>query len=359
MKNGLTIVVGPSIRQEATMEQFIGLDVSLKDTFISVREGRKRVWRGKCPSDPERIAQVIRLRAPHAQRVVFETGPLSVWFYHSLIQEGMPAICIDARHAKAALDLAPNKTDANDADGLAHLAEVGFYREVRVKGFDSMLTRTLVGARVHLIKAATEFSNYIRGVMKTFGLLVPTGCGGVFEGHVRSLLETNPAVAQIVLPMLDAWRALRNQAAKLSSQLVASARMSEQCQLLCTIPGVGAVTASSFVAAIEEPGNFKNSRAVGAWVGLTTRRYQSGEVDYDGHISRRGDNHLRGLLYEAATVILTRATADSALRSWGLKLREKVGFKRAAVAVARKLAVIMHAMLKTGQPFDRAIAAAA
>jgi transposase len=126
------------------MEQFIGLDVSLKDTFISVRESGRRLWRGKCPSDPKLIAEVIRRRASNVKRVVFETGSLSVWFYHALNQEGLPAICIDARHAKAALDMAPNKTDANDADGLAHLAEVGFYREVRVKSFDSMLTRTLV-----------------------------------------------------------------------------------------------------------------------------------------------------------------------------------------------------------------------
>ena len=250
------------------MEQFIGLDVSLKDTFIAMREGEKRMWRGKCASDPALIAQIIRQRAPHASRVVFETGPLSVWFYHALIQEGVPAICIDARHAKAALDMAPNKTDANDADGLAHLAQVGYYRAVRVKSFNSMLTRTLVGARNQLIKASTQFSNHIRGVMKTFGLLVSKGSGGVFEGHVRQLLASNAALEAIIVPLLDAWRGLRKQAAELSRQLVAAARVSEQCQLLCTIPGVGAVTASSFVAAIEEPGNFRNSRSVGAWIGL-------------------------------------------------------------------------------------------
>lgn len=119
-----------------------------------------------------------------------------------------------------------------------------------------------------------------------------------------------------------------------------------------SIPGVGPVTATSFVAAIEDPANFRNSRSVGAWVGLTTRRYQSGEVDYDGHISRRGDRHLRWLLYEAAAIILTRVRAESNLRTWGIKLRERIGFKRAAVAVARKLAVIMHAMLKTGEVFE-------
>lgn len=337
------------------MEQFIGLDVSLKDTFISVREGGQRVWRGKCPSDPELIAEVIRKRAPNAERVVFETGPLSVWFYHALKQEGLPAICIDARHAKAALDMARNKTDANDADGLAHLSEVGFYREVRVKSFDSMLTRTLVAARSQMLKATTQLSNQIRGLMKTFGLVVPKGIGRVFESHVRSLLTSNAGLEQIIVPVLEAWRGLRTRAAELSKQLVASARASEECQLLSSIPGVGAVTASSFVAAIEDPENFRKSRSVGAWIGLTTRRYQSGGVDYDGHISRRGDNHLRGLLYEAAVVILTRTTADSALRIWGLKLMEKIGFKRAAVAVARKLAVIMHTMLKSGEMFDRSI----
>tara|TARA_R110000868_G_scaffold104563_1_gene288007 strand:+ start:634 stop:1464 length:831 start_codon:yes stop_codon:yes gene_type:complete len=267
--------------------------------------------------------------------------------------EGLPAICIDARHAKAALDMAANKTDANDADGLAHLAEVGFYRTVRVKGFDSMLTRTLVAARGQLRKTIGQLSNQIRGLMKTFGLIVPKGAGRVFEDHVRRLLAGDAALARIMLPLLEGWRSLRSRAAELDRQLITSARMNEASALLMSIPGVGAVTASSYVAAIEDPANFRSSRSVGAWLGLTTRRYQSGEVDYGGHISRRGDTQLRSLLYEAAATILTRVTADSALRTWGLALREKLGFKRATVAVARKLAVVMHSMLKSGQRFER------
>jgi transposase len=341
------------------MDQYIGLDVSLKDTFISVREGGNRIWRGKCASDPTVIAQVIRTHAPSVRRVVFETGPLSVWFFHALTAQGIPAICIDARHAKAALDMAPNKTDVNDADGLAHLAEVGFYREVRVKSFDAMLVRTLVAARHQMLKMAVQISNQIRGVMKTFGLIVPKSAGGILEGHIRTLLATNAELERIVLPLLEAWLALRARVAQLSKQLIASGRTNEQCQLLMSIPGIGVVTASSFIAAIEDPANFAKSRSVGAWIGLTTRRYQSGEVDYAGRISKRGDNHLRALLYEAAMVILTRTTADSALRAWGLKLREKAGFKRAAIAVARKLAVIMHTMLKTGELFNRSAGAAA
>jgi transposase len=341
------------------MEQYIGLDLSLKETAISVRQNGRRIWRGKCPSDPQLLAEVIRKRAPNATRVVFETGPLSVWFYHALTAEGLPAICIDARHAKAALDMAPNKTDANDADGLAHLAEVGFYREVRVKQYDSMLTRTLVGARGQLIKIVTELSNQIRGLMKTFGLVVPKGAGRVFEANVRRLLAGNDGLELVILPLLEAWRSVRGRAAQLDRQLVTVARESAPCRLLMSIPGVGSVVAASFATAIEAPENFRTSRSVGAWLGLTTRRYQSGEVDFDGHISRRGDSHLRGLLYQAATVILTRSLADSTLRSWGLKLREKVGFKRAAVAVARKLAVVMHTMLKTGERFDGSAGASA
>lgn len=339
------------------MTEYIGLDVSMKETAISIRRAGKRIWRGKCASDPAAIAELVRMRAPNAERVVFETGPLSVWFYHALRAEGLPAICVDARHAKAALDMAANKTDANDADGLAHLAEVVF-REVRVKAFDSMLSRTLVAARTKLMRTTLEVANQIRGLMKTFGLIVPCSMGGKFEAHVRSLLADNAGLSRIILPLLEAWRNLRLQAARLGQQLLAEARRNQQCQLLMSIPGIGAITATAYLTAVEDPANFKRSRSVGAWLGLTTRRYQSGEVDYDGHISRRGDTHVRSLLYEAAVVILTRSRAESDLRRWGIKLREKIGFKRAAVAVARKLAVIMHAMLRSGDPFNTAKATA-
>ena len=335
------------------MAEYVGLDVSMKETAVSIRRDGKRIWRGTCGSDPKLVAEVIRRRAPDAARVVFETGPLSVWFFHALTAEGLPAICIDARHAKAALDMAPNKTDANDADGLAQLAEVGFFREVRVKGFDSMLGRTLVAARNRLVPITTELSNQIRGLMTTFGLVVPAGKGSRFEAHVRALLADQEGLAPIMLPLLEAWRAVRVRAAELGRQLVASARQSAACQILMSVPGVGAVTAT----AVEDPETFRRSRSVGAWLGLTTRRYQSGEVDYDGHIARRGDTHLRGLLYEAATVLLTRTSAESSLRTWGLKLQERIGFKRAAVA--RKLAVVMHAMLRSGQLFDRTAGVAA
>jgi transposase len=341
------------------MDQYVGLDVSLKQTWISVRQNRKRIWRGKCLSHPRAVADAIRQHAPNAVLVVFETGALATWFHHALTAEGLPAVCIDARHAKAALDTAPNKTDANDADGLALLAEAGFFREVRVKSWEAMPVRTLVGGRAQLIALSNDLSNQIRGIMKTFGRVVPTGGGRRFETNVRALLEGQAALAGSVLPRLEAWRAVRVQTAKLDRQLVAVARKSPACRLLMTVPGVGTITARSDTTLIEDPANFANSRAVGAFVGLTTRSYQSGEVDDDGHISRRGDKHVRALLYEAATVVLTRVRSDSALRRWGLKLKEKVGFKRAAVAVARKLAVILHALWRDGRVFDPAFGAPA
>ncbi|MGH6907855.1 MAG: IS110 family transposase [Nitrospiraceae bacterium] len=334
------------------MDQYVGLDVSLKETSISVRQNRKRIWRGKCLSHPKAVAEAIRKHAPDAVLVVFETGPLATWFHRKLTADDLPAVCIDARHAKAALDTAPNKTDANDADGLALLAETGFFREVRVKSWEAMRVRALIGGRAQLVGISTELSNHIRGVMKTFGLIVPKGGGRIFETNVKTLLAGQEALAAIALPLLETWRAVRMQAARLDRQLMVVARASATCRLTMTAPGIGALTALSYTSMIEDPVNFKNSRAVGAYVGLAARGYQSGEIDYDGHISKRGDKRVRSLLYEAAILVLTRVRSESALRSWGRKLKERVGFKRAVVAVARKLAVILHAMWRDGSAFD-------
>ncbi len=218
------------------MGEYIGLNVSLKETAVSVRRAGRRVWRGKCPSDPTLIAELIRKHAPNVERVVFETSPLSVWFYHALTAERLPVICIDARHAKAALDMAANKTDANDADGLAHLAEVGFYRAVRVKGFDSMLARSLVAARIRLVRIATELSNQVRGLIKTLGLIVPRSTGGNFETHVDALLADHADLARIIRPLIDAWRNVRVHAAELGRQILANARRSEGASSSCRFP---------------------------------------------------------------------------------------------------------------------------
>ena len=185
------------------------------------------------------MQRLLRIQLPS---YVFETGPLSTWFYQALTAERVRAICIEARHAQKVLNETLNKTDANDADGLAQLAEAGFYKAVRVKAFDSMLTRTLVGARNQLLSISTQLSNQIRGLMKTFGLSIPKGSGRVFDGNVRELLEGNDDLARIILPLLEAWRDIRKRAAELDRQLLAVARESKATKLLMTIPGIGAVT---------------------------------------------------------------------------------------------------------------------
>jgi transposase len=335
------------------MGQYVGLDVSLDETKVPVLDEQgRRVWRGSCASTPEAIEVTIRKHVPDAVRIGLETGPLTTWLWQALTDAGLPMVCLDARQAKAALNLRINKTDDNDAEGLAHLVRSGWYREVRVKSREAMLVRSLLGARTQLLGMVTDLSNQIRGLMKTFGLVVPKGAGKIFEANVRRLLEGEALVAGVVLPLLESWRAVRARAADLDRQLLSVVRGSATCRRLMTIPGIGAVVAASFVAAVETPENFTTSRAVGAWIGLTPRRYQSGQVDYDGHISRRGDARLRALLYEAATAMLTRVQGESELRRWGLALKKRLGFKRAAVALARKMAVIMHAMWKNGADFD-------
>lgn len=335
------------------MKQYVGLDVSLEETKIHVLdEGGGRVWRGQCASHPDALETALRRHAPQAERIGLETGPLTTWLWTELTQRGLPMVCLEARHAKRVLDMQANKTDAKDAEGLAHIVRAGWYKEVRVKSYPAMRSKALVAARDQLLGLSTGLSNQIRGMMKTFGLVVPKGTGRVFETNVRSLLDGEAALAAIVLPLLEAWRALRARTAELDRLLLRQVRGDADCRRLMTAPGVGAILATSYTAAVERPDNFRRSRDVGAWVGLTTRRYQSGDTDYEGHISRRGDERLRALLYQAAVVILTRVHESSALRSWGLALRKRVGFKRAATAVARKLAVILHVMWKTGTDFN-------
>jgi transposase len=342
------------------MTEYVGLDVSMKETKLHVLdEAGKRVWRGRCASEPEVIAATLRKHAPAAAAIGLETGSLSTWLCTELKAMGYPVICLDARHAKKALDLKLNKTDANDAEGLAHLVRAGWYKEVRVKSREAMLAKARIGGRGQLKGIARKLENQIRGILKTFGLIVPKGSGGLFDKNVHALLAGEAELAAIVLPLLHARRAARTGCALIERRLRAAAREDAACQLFETMPSIGPITATAYAAALERPDTFDRARAVGAWVGLTPRSFQSGETDYDGHISRRGDKHLRALLYEAAARLLTRIKAPSALRSWGLALWKRVGFKRAATALARKIAVVLYAMWKSGKPFDPAMGAAA
>lgn len=333
------------------MEQYVGLDVSLEQTAICVVDGSgKTLWQGKCASTPGAIAAAIRAKAPEVARVGLESGPLSAWHWHELRRLGLAVVCLDARHAKAALSLQLNKSDRNDARGLAQIVRTGWYREVMVKSMDSQLVRSLLTTRAQLVRMRVDLANQIRGVLKPFGLVAGKGGGRPFMERVRSLVTGGP-LQEVAEALLAAWQAVSDQVAALSRRLVAIARQDQAVKRLMTAPGVGVVVALAYVSGIDDPERFARSSSVGAYVGLTPRRFQSGEEDYTGRISRCGDALLRTYLFEAAGIILHRVAKWSALKAWGTRLAKRIGAKKATVAVARKLAGILHRMWKDGSEF--------
>ena len=339
-------------QQHQPEQHYAGLDVSLDATSICVLDAKGAVvWRGKCASTPEAIRDALRQHAPALVRAGLETGQLSNWLTHGLRRLGVPVVCLDARHAKAALKLQLNKTDANDALGLAQIVRTGWYREVAVKGMDAHTLRLLLVARAQLVSQRQALANTVRGLLKTFGLRVARGSGGLFAPRVREAAEGNDALLAIVEPMLLAWQALREQAAVLDRRILARAKDDATARRLMTVPGVGVVVALAYMAVIDDPARFRRSSSVGAYVGLTPQRHQSGEEDRTGHISRCGDGLLRAYLFEAAAVLLHRHPRACALRSWGLALAKRVGMRRAKVAVARKIAVLLHTLWRRGEDY--------
>ncbi len=334
------------------MEHYVGLDVSLKETAVCVidQEGN-RIWQGKCASTPQDIEALIRKRAPHVVRIALETGPLCVWHWHALRAVDLPVVCIHARHAKAALMMQLNKTDPNDAFGLAQIVRCGWYREVEVKSMDSHRIRLLLSARSRFVSMRTTLYNQIRGLVKTFGIVLAPGKGGTFVREVEAKMPCDPIVETVIGSLLSAWKTITAQLLKLDHDIKVLACESTVHRNLMTVPGVGIVTAAAYVATIDSPQRFSKAKDVGAYLGLTPRRYQSGQVDRNGRISKCGDGMLRALLFEAAHALLTRNKHNSALRTWGLALVAKTGPAKAKVAVARKLAVIMHRMWLDGTPF--------
>jgi transposase len=334
------------------MELFVGLDVSQNETSVCVIDGAGRTcWQGRCASTPEAIAATLAARAPGAVRVGLETGPLSTWHWHALNGLGVPVVCLDARHAKAALSLKVNKSDANGALGLAQIVRMGWFREVRVKSMASHRTRAVLVARAQLVAARVDLGNQMRGVLKTFGHVVGPALGRAFERRVEELAGDDPTLRPLMASLLAVWRSLREQVEALDRQLLRLARGNTTARRLMTVPGVGAITALAFLSTVDDPGRFAKSKSVGAYLGLTPTRYQSGEVDLSGRISKRGDPLLRTYLFEAAGTLMMRVARWSALKAWGVRLAKRAGLKKAKVAVARKLAVVLHRIWADGSEF--------
>ena len=334
------------------MTRFVGLDVSQKLTAVCVvDETGRRVWRGQCATDPAGIERVVRGHAGEDARIGVETGPMTPWLVHELRGRGLDVTCLDARHASAALKMQMNKTDQNDAEGLAQIMRTGWYRSVHVKSLDAHRARALLGARAQLVGMTTRLSNHIRGTLKVFGLLPGAMQGLPFDRRVEELLAERDDLAPIVRPMLVAWRQLREQIAAFDKAVRALVKSSPACRLLMSVPGIGVVSVLAYVSTVEDPARFARSRSVGAHMGLTPRQYQSGDTDRSGRISKCGDTLARTLLYEAAVVILSRVKWASRLKDWAQAIAKRSGAGKARVALARKLSVILHSIWRSGEPF--------
>ena len=334
------------------MELYVGMDVSLKETSICVVDGNGRiVCEGTVISEPSAIAAFIKAKARNAVRIGLETGPTTTWLWHALRALGLPVICIDARHAKAALRMQINKSDRNDAAGLARIMQCGWYKEVQVKSLPCHEVRALLNSRALLVKIKRDLENQIRGLLKNLGLRIGKAGGNVFHRRAEELVGEHPLLQEAVRPLLGVRETVRREIAGLTRRLLAMARDNDESRRLMTVPGIGAINALAFCAAIDDPSRFRRSRSVGAYFGLTPRRHASGEVDWTGRISKCGDAMVRTYLFEAAGVLLTRVPRWCKLKAWGHRLWKRIGFKKAKIAVARKLAVILHRMWRDGTDF--------
>lgn len=338
---------------------YAGLDVSLEMTSVCVvDEDGALVFEAKVLSEPDAIGAVLAGCGGAFARVGLEAGPLSQWLCNGLTAAGMPTICIEARHAKAAMvAMNRNKNDRNDARSLAHLIRSGWFKAVHVKSTESQELRTLLVSREFFVNKLRDHENEIRGLLRPFGLKVGRVAVREFEARVRTLVDGIPMLELCMDSLLRGRAQMQAQLAALHSALLRVTANDELCRRFMTIPGVGPVTALSFKSTIDDPSRFRRSSDVGAHLGLTPRQYQSGETDVRGRISRSGDAFTRTALFTAAHVMLTRSRQWTSLRSWGVRIAKRSSLKKAKIAVARKLAVVMHRMWRDGTPFHWGAAA--
>lgn len=335
------------------MSQYVGLDVSQKETAICViDETGKILFEGHAVSEPAALSKIITRHAPEATRVGFESGMMSGWLWHELGRLGLPVVCVDARHAHAVLSTRINKSDENDARGLAELVRVGWYRAVRVKSQESQATRTLLTARTRLVMMRKDLQNQMRSMLGEIGQRMPRAVGRAFTSRIRELLIDRPVLSGIVEHLLSVYEHVLSEQAKIDRKLQDVARSDEVVRRLMTVPGIGVVTALAYRHTIDDPSRFASAQTVGAYLGLTPRRHQSGKTDTQGGVSKWGDRALRVYLYEAATVLLHRTKRWSRLKAWGEQLARRVGYKKAHTALARKLAVILHCIWTDGTEFE-------
>lgn len=330
------------------MKYYSGLDVSLKETFISIIDSNGSIIKeGFVPTDIYSISKYLQADVFEYDKIGLESGQLSIPLCKGLIAEGLCITCVDARHMAAALSARINKNDRNDARGIAQMMRAGLYKEVEVKSDEACQVKVLLGSRRQLVRNRQQIMGTIRGLLKIYGIkLSEKSSSKNFKSSIKEALNTLDQVScRSIEALVHSVEAIEASLTQLDKMVGKLSRADEDCQRLMTIPGVGVITAMNYKSALDNPERFEKSETVGAYMGLTPRQYASGEIDRHGSISKMGPQECRTMLYEAAQSLLVICKAKSKLRTWGLKLAKKKGMKKAIVAVARKLAVIMHRML--------------
>jgi transposase len=341
------------------MNHYAGIDVSLESSSLCVVDWQGRIVReGKVASEPAALIGWFSSLGFEVERIGLEAGPLSQWLFAAMREAGLAVELLETRHVRNAFKTMPVKTDRKDAHGIAELIRMGWFRPVHCKSMSAQETRAMLTARKLVQSKLHDIEMSLRGILRGFGLKVgkttPTG----FAGRINELVTGHSSLQVLAEALLRVRAVLLKEFNGFEKRVRTMARHDARAQLLMSAPGVGAIVSLTYASAIDDPGRFRSSKRVGAHFGLTPKKYQSGETDITGRISKIGDSAVRTALYEAAHIILTRPIKGSALKRWAARLAKRAGMQKAKVALARKLAVIMHRMLVDGTTFDFAAAAA-
>lgn len=337
------------------MSHYVGLDVSLKTVFICImNEKGKIVKEQELASTPECIGGFLMGTGLKIEKIGLESGNLTHYLKKGLQEMGYDVIAMEARKMAAILATVINKTDKNDARGIAEALRAGHYRECVHRSDEAMEIRTILHGRQTAVQERSHVVTSIKGHLKVYGIKLGTGSGKGFRAKVeQSVAKLNPIIQKVIGCLLNILDTLEQEIKELDRIVKEVARQDEDVKLLQSMDGIGPITALAFKAEIDNAKRFKKSKNVGAYIGLTPSQYSSGEINRQGGISKQGSKQVRSLLVEAATVLLTRSKVWSKLKAWGLKLMKKKGKKKAIIAVARKMALILHRMLMTKKPFER------
>jgi transposase len=336
------------------MNHYAGVDVSLEVSHVCVVDANGKIIReGKVASEPEDLIGWFGALGVAVTRIGLEAGPLSQWLYAAMRDAGLAVELLETRHVRNALKIMPVKTDRKDAQGIAELMRLGWFRPVHCKSMEAQETRAMLTARKLVQKMLHEVEMSLRGVLRGFGLKVGKTTPAQFEARIRELVAGHPSLEVIAQSLLAARAVLRRELNAFEKRLRAMARCDTRARLLMSVPAVGTIVSLTYASAIDDPARFKSSKIVGAHFGLTPKKYQSGETDRSGRISKIGDASVRAALYESAHIIITKPVKGcTALKAWAMRIAKRAGMNKAKVALARKLAVIMHRMLADGTTFS-------